>query len=170
MMSNWLDRVGSVIPRGFSRHYVLTSIREAPMSGKEIIDKAIAESGGIWKPSPGLIYPLLGRLIEEGLIDQTDDGRYKITMKGLDMIKDLESVHNVFQKQFELLLRVGRRGRFMTLDLLDRITNIGSAMSSNLDKMTEQERNRYRHFLKTELRKVDQQQTQESNNINKKDE
>jgi DNA-binding PadR family transcriptional regulator len=41
------------------------------MSGKEIIDKAIAESGGIWKPSPGLIYPLLGRLIEEGLIDQT---------------------------------------------------------------------------------------------------
>ena len=144
MVSNWLDRVGSVIPRGFSRHYVLTSIKEAPMSGKEIIDKAIAESGGIWKPSPGLIYPLLGRLIEEGLIDQTDDGRYKITTKGLDMIKDLESVHNVFQKQFEVLLRVGSRGRFMTLDLLDRITNIGSALSSNLDKMTEQERNRYR--------------------------
>jgi DNA-binding PadR family transcriptional regulator len=53
--------------------------------------------------APGLIYPLLGRLIEEGLIDQTDDGRYKITTKGLDMIKDLESVHNVFQKQFEVL-------------------------------------------------------------------
>ena len=58
--------------------------------------------------------------------------------------------------------------RFMTLDLLDRITNIGNALSSNLDKMTEQERKRYRHFLKTELRKVDQQQTQESNDINKK--
>ena len=107
--------------------------------------------------------------IEEGLIDQTDDVRYKITMKGLDMIKDLESVHNVFQKQFEVL-RVGSRGRFVTLDLLDRITNIGSALSSNLDKMTEQERRRYRHFLKTELRKVDQQQTQESNNINNKGE
>jgi len=37
---NWLDRVGSVIHRGFSRHYVLTSIKEAPMSGKEIIDMA----------------------------------------------------------------------------------------------------------------------------------
>jgi DNA-binding PadR family transcriptional regulator len=168
-MSNWLDRVGSVIPRGFSRHYVLTSIREVPMSGKEIIDKAIAESGGIWKPSPGLIYPMLGRLIEEGLIDHMDDGRYKITTKGLDMIKDLESVQNVFQKQFGVLLRVGSLGRFMTLDLLDRITNIGNALSSNLDKMTEHERKRYRHFLKTELRKVDQQQTQESNDINKKD-
>jgi DNA-binding PadR family transcriptional regulator len=127
----------------------------------------ISESGGIWKPSPGLIYPLLGRLIEEDLIDQTDDGRYKITMKGLDMIKDLESVHNVFQKQFGVLLRVGSLGRFMTLDLLDRITNIGNALTSNLDKMTEQERKRYRHFLKTELIKVDQQ-TQDSNNINKK--
>ena len=94
-----------------------------------------------------------------------DDGRYKLTTKGLDMIKDLESVHNVFQKRFEVLLRVGSRGRFMTLDLLDRITNIGSALSSNLDK---QERKRY--FLKTELRKVDQQQTQESNNIDKKGE
>ena len=56
----------------------------------------------------------------------------------------------------------------MTLDLLDRVTNIGNALSSNLDKMTEQERKRYRHFLKAELRKVDQQQTQESNDINKK--
>jgi DNA-binding PadR family transcriptional regulator len=131
------------------------------------MDKAISESGDIWKPSPGLIYPLLGRLIEEGLIDQTDDGRYKITMKGLDMIKDLEPVHNLFQKQFVVLLRVGSLGRFMTLDLLDRITNIGNALTSNLDKMTEQERKRYRHFLKTELIKVDQQ-TQDRNNINKK--
>ena len=137
------------------------------MSGKEIIDKAIAESGGVWKPSPGLIYPMLGRLIEEGLIDQMDDGRYKIMIKGLDMIKDLESVHNIFQKQFQILLRLGSAGRFITLDLLDRISNIGTALSSNLDKMTKQERSRYRQFLRTQLRKVNQQQTQESNNINK---
>ena len=110
------------------------------MTGKEIIDKAIAESGGIWKPSPGLIYPMLGRLIEEGLIDQRDDGRYKITIKGLDMIKDLESVHDVFQKQ---LLRLGSIGRFVTFDLLERISNVGNALSSNLDKMTDQEQNIY---------------------------
>ena len=170
MTSNWLDRVSSVIPRGFSQHYILTSLREAPMSGKEIIDKAIAESGGVWKPSPGLIYPMLGRLIQEGLIDQMYDGRYKVMIKGLDMLKDLESVHNIFQKQFEILLRLGSAGRFITLDLLDRISNIRTALSSNLDKMTEQERNRYMQFLRTELRKVNQQETQESNNINKQGE
>ena len=46
-------------------------------------------------------------------------------------------MHNVFKKQFGVLLRVGSLGRFMTLDLLDRITNIGNAMTSNIDKMTD---------------------------------
>ena len=127
------------------------------MSGKELVDKAVAEGGGVWKVSPGVIYPILGRLIEEGLIDQMDDGRYKIMMKGLETIKDIESVQNIFQKQFELLLRLGNTGRFITLDLLDRISNLAPALASNFDKMTEQERNRYKHFLRTELRKVNQQ-------------
>jgi DNA-binding PadR family transcriptional regulator len=157
MISDWLDTVSSVIPRGFSRHYILSSLRECPMSGKELIDKAVAEGGGLWKASPGVIYPILGRLIEEGLVDQMDDGRYKIMMKGLEMIKDLKSVHNIFQKQFEKLLRLGNTGRFITLDLFDRISNLGPALASNFEKMTEQERIRYKHFLRTELRKVNQQ-------------
>ena len=90
MGSNWSDRVGSVIPRGFSRHYILGLLKKQPMSGREIIDKAILESEGIWKPSPGLIYPLLGRLLDEGLIDQSEDGRYKIRPKGIGMTKDIE--------------------------------------------------------------------------------
>ena len=164
MTSNWLERVGSVIPRGFSRHYVLTSIKENPMSGKEIIDIAKVQSDGIWKPSPGLIYPMLGRLLEEGLIEQVEDGRYRITIKGLDMIKDIESVQNIFEKQFEVALRVGSVSRFIVLDLLDRLSNIGTALSSNLDKMTEQERNRYKKFLRTELGKIDRKQQEEDNN------
>jgi DNA-binding PadR family transcriptional regulator len=133
------------------------------MSGKEIIDKAIIQSSGIWKPSPGLIYPMLGRLLDEGLIDQMEDGRYKITKKGIEMIKDIESVQNVFQKQFEVLLRLGSVGRFMALDMLDRISKIGTALSSNADKMTEHERSRYKQFLNNELRKVDEQKEKDEN-------
>ena len=167
MASNWLDREGSVIPRGFSRHYILGLLQKQPMSGKEIIDKAILESEGIWKPSPGLIYPLLGRLLDEGLIDQTEDGRYKITFKGLGMTKDIESVQRIFQKQLEVMLRVGSVTRFAALDLIDRISNLGSALSSNLDKMTEQERDRYKQFLTTELTKLENKhlgQQKEDNN------
>ena len=158
MLSDWFSRVGSAIPRGFSRHYILGLLKEQPMTGKEIIDKAILQSEGKWRPSPGLIYPLLGRLLEEDLIAEIDNGKYKITRKGLDIAADIESVHNILQKQLDVMLRVGNIGRFMAMDLIDRISTIGSTLSSNLDRMTEQERSKYKQFLMTELSKLDEQE------------
>ena len=159
MLSDWLARVGSVIPRGFSRHYILGLLKEQPMSGKEIIDKAVLQSDGKWRPSPGLIYPMLGRLLEEGLITETDTGKYTITEKGLDIASDIESVRHIIQKQLDVMLRVGNVGRFMALDLIDKVATIGSTLSSNLDRMTVQEKNKYREFLISELKKLDGQQS-----------
>ncbi|HEY7110838.1 MAG TPA: PadR family transcriptional regulator [Nitrososphaeraceae archaeon] len=158
MISNWLARVGSAIPRGFSRHYVLALLKIQPMTGKEIIDKAILQSEGRWKPSPGLIYPMLGRLLEEGLISETDSGKYRITPKGVEIAEDSDSVHNIIQKQFDVMLRVGNVSKFMAIDLIDRMSTIGSTLSSNLDKMTEQERDKYKKFLLSELRKLQEQE------------
>ena len=159
MISEWLSRVGSVIPRGFSRQYILSLLKEHPMTGKEIIDRATVQSGGKWKPSPGLIYPLLGRLLEEGLVNEEKDGRYAITKKGIEITSDLESFGTILQKQIDVMLRVGNVGKFMAMDLIDRVTSIGSALSSNLDSMTQAERDKYREFLQSELRKLDGQAT-----------
>jgi DNA-binding PadR family transcriptional regulator len=159
MISEWLSRVGSVIPRGFSRQYILSLLKEHPMTGKEIIDRATLQSGGKWKPSPGLIYPLLGRLLEEGLVNEDKDGRYAITKKGLEITSDLASFSNILQKQIDVMLRVGNVGKFMAMDLIDRVITIGSALSSNLDSMTQAERDKYREFLQSELRKLDGQAT-----------
>lgn len=158
MISDWIARVGSSIPRGFSRHYILALLKEEPMTGKEIIDKAIVQSDGKWKPSPGLIYPMLGRLLEGGLITETDSGKYRITMKGLEVAADVDSVRNIMQKQLDVVLRVGNVGKFLTMDLIDRISTIGLTLSSNLDKMSEQEREKYKHFLVEELRKLEEQE------------
>jgi DNA-binding PadR family transcriptional regulator len=157
MISNWVARVGSVIPRGFSRHYVLALLKEQPMTGKEIIDKAILQSDGKWKPSPGLIYPMLGRLLEEGLISETDSGKYRITSKGLEIV-DVDSVRGIMQKQLDVMLRVGNVGKFMTMDLIDRMSTLGSTLSSNLDKMTVQERDKYKQFLLSEIKKLQEQE------------
>ncbi|MGI0030226.1 MAG: PadR family transcriptional regulator [Nitrososphaeraceae archaeon] len=158
MLSNWLARVGSAIPRGFSRHYILNLLEEVPMTGKEIIDKAILQSGGRWKPSPGLIYPMLGRLLEEGLISETDSGKYKITSRGIDIAADVDSVHNIMQKQLDVVMRVGNVGKFMAMDMIDRLSAIGLTLSSNLDKMSEQEREKYKQFLVSELKKLQEQE------------
>jgi DNA-binding PadR family transcriptional regulator len=162
MISEWLSRVGSAIPRGFSRQYILSLLKEQPMTGKEIIDKATLQSDGKWKPSPGLIYPLLGRLLDEGLVTEDKDGRYAITKKGLEITSDMESFGSIIQKQFDVMMRVGNVGRFMAMDLIDRLTTIGSALSSNLDSMTHQERSKYREFLQSELRKLDEQQSKDA--------
>jgi DNA-binding PadR family transcriptional regulator len=130
-----------------------------PMTGKEIIDKAIVQSQGKWRPSPGLIYPMLGRLLDEGLIIESDNGRYKITQKGLDMATDLQSVNNIFEKQVDVMSRIGNVGKFMAMDLIDRLSTIGSTLSSNFDKMTEDEKKKYKQFLQNEMRKLDEQES-----------
>jgi DNA-binding PadR family transcriptional regulator len=158
MISEWLARVGSAIPRGFSRQYILSLLKEQPMTGKEIIDKATLQSDGKWKPSPGLIYPLLGRLLEDGLVIEDKEGRYTITKKGLDITSDLQSFGNMIQKQIDVMLRVGNVGRFVAMDLIDRVTTIGTALSSNLDSMTQEERTRYKEFLQSELNKLNEQE------------
>src|SRR5207245_11439886 len=93
MISDWFQRVGSSVPRGFSRYFILDVIKKKPSTGKEIIDAAIAQSGGKWKPSPGLIYPLLGRLLDEDLIEETKDRKYQITTKGRAISETLETVN-----------------------------------------------------------------------------
>jgi DNA-binding PadR family transcriptional regulator len=158
MIAEWLARVGSAIPRGFSRQYILSLLRDQPMTGKEIIDRATLQSEGKWKPSPGLIYPLLGRLLDDGLVMEDKDGRYMITKKGLEITSDLQSFGNMIQKQIDVMLRVGNIGRFVAMDLIDRVTAMGTALSSNLDSMTPEERNKYKEFLQSELKKLYEQE------------
>jgi DNA-binding PadR family transcriptional regulator len=128
------------------------------MTGKEIIDRATLQSDGKWKPSPGLIYPLLGRLLDDGLVTEDKDGRYMITNKGLEITSDLQSFGNMIQKQIDVMLRVGNVGRFVAMDLVDRIMATGTALSSNLDSMTQEECNRYKEFLENELKKLYEQE------------
>lgn len=155
MMSEWFQRVGSSIPRGFSRYFILELLKEKPHSGKEIIDHATEQSQGIWKPSPGLIYPLLGRLLDEKLIEETKDGRYQITKKGKDTAADVDKVNDIVKKQLDVLFRIGNVGRFVAMDVLEKVSTMGAMLSSNVANMTEQETQKYKKFLESELKKVE---------------
>lgn len=156
MIVTWLQRVGSSIPRGFSRYYVLSLLKEQQMTGKEIIESASRESNGMWKPSPGLVYPLLGRLLQEGLIEENASGKYTITKKGIEMLNDLSSIQDVIKKQLDVLMKIGNAGRFLALDVLDRVTSMGVMLSDNLDKMGKEDKEKYRKFLLTELKKLEE--------------
>jgi DNA-binding PadR family transcriptional regulator len=154
MISEWFQRVGSSVPRGFSRYFILELLKKTPHTGKEIIDYAVKQSNGIWKPSPGLIYPLLGRLLDEGLIEETSDGKYKLTKKGEDTASDVDKVNDIVKKQLEVLFRLGNVGRFVAVDLLEKISAMGSILSSNFSNMTDDETKKYKQFLESELKKI----------------
>ena len=157
MISAWFQRVGSSIPRGFSRYYILEVLKKKPHTGKEIIDAAVKQSEGIWKPSPGLIYPLLGRLLDEGLIEETNSGKYQITRKGRSTADDLDAVNDIVKKQLDVLFRIGNVGRFAAMDILERISNMGALLSSNVANMTKEETTKYKKFLESELKKLEKQ-------------
>jgi DNA-binding PadR family transcriptional regulator len=72
--------------RGDVRAAALALLAEQPMNGYQIIQEIGERSGGVWRPSPGSIYPALQQLEDEGLIraEAADGGRraYQLTDEG----------------------------------------------------------------------------------------
>jgi DNA-binding PadR family transcriptional regulator len=72
--------------RGDVRAAALALIAEQPLNGYQIIQEIGERSGGVWRPSPGSIYPALQQLEDEGLIraEAGDGGRraYQLTDEG----------------------------------------------------------------------------------------
>ncbi len=72
--------------RGDVRAAALALLSEQPMNGYQIIQEIGERSGGVWRPSPGSVYPALQQLEDEGLIraDAGDGGRraFQLTDEG----------------------------------------------------------------------------------------
>ena len=59
------------------RTAVLALLKERPMHGYEMIQELDSRTNGIWRPSPGSIYPTLQLLEDEGLIEAEANGGRK---------------------------------------------------------------------------------------------
>ncbi len=65
--------------RGEVRAAILALLAERPMHGYEMIQQIADRSNGIWRPSPGSVYPTLQLLADEGLIVASEtDGSKKL--------------------------------------------------------------------------------------------
>jgi DNA-binding PadR family transcriptional regulator len=62
--------------RGDIRTAALLLLAEEPRNGYQIMQEVQERSGGVWRPSPGSVYPALQQLEDEGLIrSQESEGR-----------------------------------------------------------------------------------------------
>ena len=70
---------------------VLEVLSKQPMHGYEVVKEISAIFGGLYSPSPGIVYPTLQWLEDEGYIDITEkNGKkvYKVTTTGTKFYED----------------------------------------------------------------------------------
>ena len=72
--------------RGDIRAAILVLLAEEPMHGYQIIQELTERTGGVWRPSPGSVYPTLQQLQDEELVREapSDSGKrvYELTEAG----------------------------------------------------------------------------------------
>ena len=73
------------VRRGAIRAAILVVLADRPMHGYEIMTELGERSGGMWRPSPGSVYPTLQQLEDEDLVSAEDvDGKrtFRLTDAG----------------------------------------------------------------------------------------
>jgi DNA-binding PadR family transcriptional regulator len=71
--------------RGDVRAAILALLAEQPRNGYQIMQELEQRSGGMWRPSPGSVYPALQQLEDEGLVraEEQAGGRvFALTARG----------------------------------------------------------------------------------------
>jgi DNA-binding PadR family transcriptional regulator len=71
-----MGRGGGRARRGDVRAAILTLLAEEPRNGYQLMQEIERRSEGVWRPSPGSVYPALQQLEDEGLVRvEETDGR-----------------------------------------------------------------------------------------------
>jgi DNA-binding PadR family transcriptional regulator len=84
-------RRGPRARRGDVRAAALLLLAEEPRNGYQIMQEIEQRSGGVWRPSPGSVYPALAQLEDEGLVRlEEGDGRrtYVLTEGGRAYVEE----------------------------------------------------------------------------------
>lgn len=153
-------RMGRFLEHGDLRFVVLALLAEQPRHGYELIKALEDRTGGAYRPSPGVIYPLLAMLEDEGFIRpvEAEGGRklFEVTEAGNEALEQNRAgVDAVFGRMEEASrgsrmggARVGRamanlgmalgqrmRRRDITDEQLDRIIAMIDDTASAIEKI-----------------------------------
>ena len=63
---------GRRMRRGAIRTAILVALRDEPAHGYEVMRRLEEMSGGLWRPSPGSVYPHLQMLEDEGMVQSSE--------------------------------------------------------------------------------------------------
>ncbi|MUM65250.1 DUF4364 family protein [Acidianus infernus] len=117
--------------KGTLKLLILEALNDKPMHAYEIIKSIEKKFHGIYKPSPGSLYPVLKQLIENGMItvEEKDDKKiYIITDKGKEAFNKMKTeMKNVFTKNNQYR------------KLVNQLFEIGLIIYNFRDKLSEED-------------------------------
>jgi len=97
-------------PRGLLEVYSLLSIARRPMRGYDLIKEIEMKTDGAWRPGPGAVYPLLGRLAKKGDLlakksEEFGPGQvvYEVAPQGLRRISLAKKVMRSYPTRWKML-------------------------------------------------------------------
>lgn len=85
--------------------YVLHSLNKKPKSGYEMLSEIMEKSGGKWAPSKGTLYPILGQLKQQRLIEISKTGKrakniFRLTSAGKKALSGLGKRRKEWRENF----------------------------------------------------------------------
>ena len=105
-------------------------LTERAMHGYEIIQELAERTNGVWKVSPGSVYPTLQLLEDEGLVLAEEDGgkrRYTLTETGRAAASELPSGKSPWEEVMEGIDPGAVKLRETAAKLMAAVIQIGQA-------------------------------------------
>ncbi len=99
--------------RGDVRAAALALLAEEPRNGYQLMQEIEERSGGVWRPSPGAIYPL-SQLEDEGLVTATKQGSgrtFELTDEGRAHVEEHKSASGTAEPPHTISFRSPRPSR-----------------------------------------------------------
>lgn len=106
--------------KGEVRGAILSLLAEGPHSGYSLIKGIAEKTGGVWRPSPGSVYPTLQLLLDEGLITTTattgtrsdyrltDEGRAYVDSHADELASAFGAAEQTWDEHGELFASIGK--------------------------------------------------------------
>jgi DNA-binding PadR family transcriptional regulator len=152
------SRFGRFFEHGDLRVVILAMLEEQPRHGYELMKELEERTGGAYRPSPGVVYPTLALLEDEGFIrpagGETGRKLYEITAEGkAELDRNRTGVEGIFARMEEVsrhstpgrprlaraMMNLGmalknRMSRPVTAEELDRIVNMIDDTANAIEK------------------------------------
>jgi len=143
--------------RGDVRAAVLALLAERPMHGYEMIQELDSRTGGIWRPSPGSIYPTLQLLEDEGLIvSEESGGRRRFTLTEAGQAEAARAAENApWQEYADDTVSQAKDFRDAAFGIMNALRQVGFAGTEEqrrraLDVLNETKRKLYAILAETD--------------------